>query len=55
MRLFPKLRVIMMSATIDNDLFRYYFAEDHIDKFIETENYYIRCLALKRSRKRRND
>lgn len=28
MRMHPKLRVILMSATIDNKLFQYYFAED---------------------------
>ena len=28
--LYPKVRVVLMSATIDNDLFKYYFASDHI-------------------------
>ena len=27
-RKFPKLRIILMSATIDNKLFQYYFAHD---------------------------
>lgn len=30
----PKLRIILMSATIDNKLFQYYFAEDEIDRFM---------------------
>jgi HrpA-like RNA helicase len=30
----PQLRVILMSATIDNKLFQYYFAEDEIDNFM---------------------
>lgn len=34
MRQYPKLRVILMSATIDNKLFRYYFAADHIDNIL---------------------
>jgi hypothetical protein len=31
-----------MSATIDNHLFRYYFASDHIDKILTEKNYYLR-------------
>lgn len=34
LRKYPKLRVILMSATIDNKLFQYYFAEDEIDSFM---------------------
>lgn len=34
LRKYPKLRVILMSATIDNKLFQYYFAEDEIDNFM---------------------
>lgn len=33
-RMYPKVRVILMSATIDNKLFRFYFAEDHVDKIL---------------------
>ena len=34
-RLYPKVRIILMSATIDNNLFRYYFASDHVDKILK--------------------
>lgn len=34
LRQHPYLRVILMSATIDNKLFKYYFAEDEIDNFM---------------------
>ena len=34
-RQYPKVRIILMSATIDNELFRYYFASDHIDSILE--------------------
>lgn len=43
-RTYPKLRVILMSATIDNSLFSYYFSNDHIDKFMQEENFYIRIM-----------
>ena len=33
-RQFPKVRIVLMSATIDNKLFRYYFASDHIDNIL---------------------
>ena len=36
----PKVRLILMSATIDNRLFQYYFAKDEVDTFMERENYY---------------
>ena len=29
-----------MSATIDNKLFRYYFAEDEVDNFLKKKNFY---------------
>lgn len=31
----PKVRIILMSATIDNRLFQYYFAEDEVDNFMK--------------------
>jgi ATP-dependent RNA helicase A len=34
MREYPKVRIVLMSATIDNELFRYYFASDHIDNIL---------------------
>ena len=34
-RLHPRVRIILMSATIDNELFRYYFAADHIDNILK--------------------
>lgn len=45
-RNFPKLRVVLMSATIDNKLFQYYFAEDEIDDFMNRENYYKKFIKL---------
>lgn len=35
-----------MSATIDNKLFQYYFAEDEIDSFMNRENYYKKFIKL---------
>lgn len=45
-RQFPKIRIILMSATIDNKLFQYYFAQDEIDNFMHRENYYKRFIKL---------
>lgn len=42
----PKLRVILMSATVDNGLFQYYFSDDHITKFMNEQNIYLRCLKI---------
>jgi hypothetical protein len=36
-----------MSATIDNELFRYYFAADHIDSILQEENFYHRVIRFK--------
>jgi hypothetical protein len=47
MRQYPKLRVILMSATIDNKLFRYYFAADHIDNILTEENFYKKVIRAK--------
>lgn len=33
-----------MSATIDNELFRYYFAADHIDKLLTEQNFYKKVI-----------
>lgn len=35
-----------MSATIDNKLFQYYFAEDEIDSFMVRENFYKRYIKI---------
>ena len=53
----PKLRMILMSATVDNGLFQYYFSEDHISKFLREQNIYMKCLQLegKKDKKGRND
>ena len=42
----PKVRLILMSATIDNRLFQYYFAKDEVDTFMERENYYKKYIRL---------
>jgi ATP-dependent RNA helicase A len=34
-REYPRVRIVLMSATIDNELFRYYFASDHIDNILK--------------------
>lgn len=39
-----------MSATIDNNLFRYYFASDHIDNILTEENFYKKILKAKQER-----
>lgn len=46
LRRHPKIRVILMSATIDNKLFQYYFAEDEIDSFMTRENFYKRFIKI---------
>ena len=43
----PRVRVILMSATIDNELFRYYFASDHIDNLLTEENFYKKIMRAK--------
>jgi hypothetical protein len=35
-----------MSATIDNKLFQYYFAEDEVDNFMNRENYYKKYIRI---------
>lgn len=45
-RRFPKLRIVLMSATIDNKLFQYYFAEDEVDNFMSRENYYKKYIRI---------
>lgn len=35
-----------MSATIDNKLFQYYFAQDEIDNFMTRENFYKKFIKL---------
>ena len=42
-----------MSATIDNSLFKYYFAEDHVDKFMKEENFYVKVLRRVREKEQR--
>lgn len=51
----PKIRVVLMSATIDNQLFQYYFAEDHITKFMNEQNLYMRYLKVAKSKPKRHD
>jgi hypothetical protein len=43
-----------MSATIDNDLFRYYFASDHIDNILSQENIYKKILLAQQKTKRQD-
>lgn len=50
-REYPKVRIILMSATIDNELFRYYFAEDHINNLLKEENFYKKIIKAKESLK----
>ena len=33
-----------MSATIDNELFRYYFAADHVDNILSDGNFYTKII-----------
>jgi HrpA-like RNA helicase len=51
----PKLRVLLMSATIDNDLFRYYFADDHVDSLPTRQNFYHRLILAQQAMKRPGD
>ena len=37
-----------MSATIDNDLFRYYFASDHVDTILSEGNFYSKIIVAQR-------
>jgi HrpA-like RNA helicase len=50
----PRVRVVLMSATIDNDLFRYYFASDHIDNILSQENIYKKILLAQQKAKRQD-
>lgn len=51
----PRVRIILMSATVDNGLFQYYFAEDHITKFMNEQNIYLRCLKMETKKKKVRD
>ena len=51
LRLYPKVRVVLMSATIDNDLFRYYFAADQIDNVLTEENFYKRLIIARKQQR----
>lgn len=53
-REFPKVRIVLMSATIDNELFRYYFASDHIDGFMKEDNFYKKIIELEEYEKAKN-
>jgi len=44
-----------MSATIDNKLFQYYFAEDEIDNFMKRENFYKRFIKIEAENNKRKD
>jgi HrpA-like RNA helicase len=46
-RQYPRVRIVLMSATIDNELFRFYFASDHIDNILSEENFYKRVIRAK--------
>jgi HrpA-like RNA helicase len=48
----PRVRIILMSATIDNELFRFYFASDHIDNILREENFYKKILQAQQKPKR---
>jgi hypothetical protein len=52
---FPKVRIILMSATIDNELFRFYFASDHIDNFMKEDNFYKKIIEVQEWEKAKND
>lgn len=43
-----------MSATIDNELFRYYFASDHIDTFMTEDNFYKKIIEMEEYEKIRD-
>jgi HrpA-like RNA helicase len=51
---FSKVRIVLMSATIDNELFRYYFASDHIDEFRKEDNFYKKIIELEEYEKAKN-
>ena len=40
-----------MSATIDNELFKFYFASDHIDSFMKNDNFYKQIIELEEYKK----
>ena len=44
-----------MSVTIDNELFRYYFASNHIDQFMKEENFYKKIIELEEYEKSKKD
>ncbi len=50
----PKVRIVLMSATIDNELFRYYFAADHIDNILKEENFYKKIILAQQKPKRQH-
>ena len=37
----PNVKLILMSATIDNKLFSHYFAKDHVTVFMHLPDYYL--------------
>ena len=43
-----------MSATIDNELFRYYFASDHIDNILTSENFYKKIIMAQQKPKKQH-
>ena len=47
----PRVRIILMSATIDNELFRYYFASDHIDSILSQQNFYKKIILAQQKAK----
>jgi HrpA-like RNA helicase len=47
----PKVRIILMSATIDNELFKYYFASDHIDNILNEQNFYKKIILAQQKAK----
>lgn len=53
LRNYPQLRVVLMSATLDNNLFKKYFAKDHIDRFLNKENFYVQRLEKVKPRRER--
>lgn len=54
LREYPEIRVVLMSATLDNNLFRQYFASDHIDRFLNKENFYMQKMSKVSNKNRRN-
>jgi HrpA-like RNA helicase len=43
---YPRVRLLLMSATIDTSLFESYFAKDEIDSMRARENYYFRLMRV---------